>query len=88
MDNTTATPTSAADTWAATFTLSMHRKRFPELVKAEAQSRLLLAAAIQRLDAAYDADPDDPALFEQVAVTEASQAYAQALADLLRGEQS
>lgn len=61
-------------------TLALARKNRPELNKALAQANLTLAAAIMAMDAA-----DGPALSEQAAVEQATRAYAQALADLIRG---
>lgn len=65
----------------ATFRLGITRKQHPELVRAEAQARLLLAGAIMRLDKAAE---DGPAIEEQTAVEQAMRAYGDALADLVR----
>lgn len=67
--------------------LGMMRDRHPELRAAEADARLALAAAIIAWDEAEQAQvPGRHTLHEQAAVNQASTAYAQALADLLRGE--
>lgn len=63
--------------------LAFARQRHPDLRRKEAESRVLLSAAILEMDAASETGP---ALHEQAAVNEARDAYLHALADLLRGE--
>ena len=65
--------------------LAFARKQNPELVKAEAQARVNLAAAILAMDEAAD-QPGRHNLFEQAAVEIALQEFGRALADLVRGE--
>lgn len=65
--------------------LAFARKQHPELVKAEAQARVNLAAAIMAMDEAAD-QPGRHNLFEQAAVETALQEFGRALADLVRGE--
>ncbi|WP_247040255.1 hypothetical protein [Arthrobacter rhizosphaerae] len=69
----------------ATFTLTMRGRHRPELRRAEAQARLRFAAAIHSMYAAEDV-PGHHNLNEQAAVELAKDAYAQALADLIRGD--
>lgn len=71
----------------AAFRLTFTSEFHPELRDAEAQARIALAAAIIKMDAA-EGIPGRHNLDEQVAVERATQAYAQALADLVRGEKS
>ncbi|SDH39102.1 hypothetical protein [Microbacterium sp. 77mftsu3.1] len=70
--------------------LAFAREQHPDLVRAEAQARVDLAAAIMKLDEAADSDDviwgRRHTMQEQAAVERAKNAYAQALADLLRGE--
>lgn len=65
--------------------LAFARKQHPELVKAEAQARVNLAAAIMAMDEAADQEGRHN-LFEQAAVETALQEFGRALADLVRGE--
>lgn len=69
----------------ATARLAFARQQHPELVRAEAQARLDLAAAIMAMDDAADL-PGRHNFNEQVAVEQAKDHYAAALADLVRGE--
>lgn len=73
----------------ATHRLATMRLRNPELSSAEAQAKLVLAAAIIAMDEVTDrilAGEAVHSMDEQVAVERAKDAHAQALADLLRGE--
>lgn len=72
----------------AVFCLATQSKLKPALRRAEAQARLALAAAIIGFDQKLEACGDDlrQTLHEQAAIEEAKTAYAQALADLVRGE--
>lgn len=81
MDNEQATAEVCA-----TFTLGMHRQRFPELTRAEAQARLRLAAAIMSFDELSEAGENT--LFAQARIETETINYRDALADLLRGETS
>lgn len=74
-----------ADSIDATFRLAMMRARHPDLSHALAKANVDLAAAIIAMDAA-EGEPGRHSMFEQVAVDEAKTRYAQALANLLRGE--
>lgn len=65
--------------------LSMARDSYRDLVQAEAEARLDLAAAILAMDEAED-QPARHNLVEQQAVNDALTAYGQALANVLRGE--
>lgn len=67
----------------AAFALAMNKTTHPELVKAEAKARLKLAAAIRYVDA----NPD-LGLFTQPVLDEAMNSHAQALANLVRGDDS
>lgn len=69
----------------ATMRLAVARQDHPELKTAESEARLNLAAAIITLDEVQDT-PGRHNLAEQAAVERAKDAYAQALANLLRGE--
>lgn len=69
----------------ATTRLVAARKQHPELSRAEAAARGHLAAAIITLDKALESGP---AIGEQVDLRAASNMYAQALANLVRGESS
>lgn len=69
----------------ATFRLAFAAKQHPELKRAEAEARLDLAAAIMAMDEA-DGDPMRHSLQEQAEVEAATDTYADALANLLRGE--
>jgi len=73
---------------AATFTLGMRRSSSDPAIKAlsraEAEARLDLAAAIQAWDAATA--EGGYGIYHQHEVEKAKDAYAQALADLVRGE--
>lgn len=76
----------------ATFRLATTGRRHPELKRLEADARLDLAAAIMKFD---DADATDEAragsrhtLHEQAAVERAVTAYRDALANLVRGDDS
>lgn len=71
----------------ANFRLTHAHKAHPELGRAEAQARLILAAAIMEWDQAEEEASDSQhTLVEQAEVERATHAYVQALADLLRGE--
>lgn len=72
---------------SAVVRLAFARDLHPELVRAEAAARVELAAAIMLMDEAAD-QPGRHNLQEQARVEECTRAYAQALADLLRGETS
>lgn len=76
-----------ADRVGAVFTLSMHSERFPELNRVVTRARLELAAAIRIMDASVTEQWPHGQPWAQIKVTEATDAYAQALADLLRGDQ-
>ena len=71
----------------ATHRLAMNKIACPDLVEAEAQARLTLTAAIIALDEVeeqiFSGEPIH-SLHEQMLVEEAKNAYAQALANLLR----
>ena len=67
----------------ATARLAFTRRQHPDLKTAEAQARLRLAAAVMAMDEAFESGP---AIAEQLAVEEAKNEYAQALADLVRGQ--
>lgn len=69
---------------AATARLTFARRQHPGLKAAEARARLALAAAVMAMDEAFDSG--SAAIAEQFAVEEAKDEYAQALADLIRGE--
>lgn len=69
----------------ATYRLAMHREQYPGLKRVESTARLYLAAAIIAMDEAEN-QPGRHSLQEQAEVERAKDAYAQALADLLRGE--
>lgn len=87
--------TSEHDSWleaeerhmSAVVRLAFARDLHPELMRAEAAARVALAAAIMRMDEAAD-QPGRHNLQEQVRVEECTRAYAQALANLVRGEMS
>ena len=68
------------DMVGAVFALGMAKERHPKLAKAEHQARLALASSI--ID--YDTNGWSPSI--DVEITQASQNYAQALPDLLRGD--
>lgn len=72
----------------AVFRLATQDTLHPELRRAETQARLALAAAIMAFDQKLEACDYDLShtLHEQAAIEEAKTAYAQALADLVRGE--
>ena len=72
---------------AAIARLASARKQHPELGREEADARVDLAAAIIAMDEAADV-PGHHNLVEQVAVEQAKDRYAQALANLIRGESS
>lgn len=81
-----AWPPEDVGTAQAVYRLAMMRMQYPELGRAEAVAKLALAAAITAWDEAEAAsDPGRHTLFEQAAVESAKDAYAQALANLLRG---
>lgn len=73
----------------AALVLATARELYPELVRAQAQARLDLAAAVLAYDRAHaEHDGDDRyTLAEQAAIEQASAGYVRALADLVRGEQ-
>jgi len=71
---------------AAIFRMSMMRTSHPELGHAEAKARVRLAAAIIAMDEA-EAQPERHSLTEQAEVEAAKNEYAQALANLLRGDE-
>ena len=73
---------------SAVFCLATQDRLHPGLRRAETQARLALAAAIMAFDQRLEACGDDLShtLHEQAAIEEAKTAYAQALADLVRGE--
>ena len=85
-------PSDEAAKVGATYRLAFAREQHPVLRQREADARLVLAAAIMQLDEAEDTDDvvagKRHTLQEQAAVEEAKNAYAQALADLIRGEAS
>lgn len=88
MPNQSHTASPAADDTAglaSIFKLMMMGQSHPELRKAEARARVQLASAIRALDAAASV-PGRHTLNEQLAVNQAKDDYAQALADLLRGD--
>ena len=63
----------------------------PELVKAEAEARVRLAAAVIALDdieKRISLGEPMHSLYEQMLVEQAKNEYAQALADLMRGQAS
>ncbi|MFK0244526.1 hypothetical protein ACIQUM_07495 [Amycolatopsis azurea] len=71
--------------------LAFSRRTRPVLRRAEAAARVDLAAAIIAMDAADDriaAGENVHSMNEQAAVEEALRAYAQALANLVRGQLS
>lgn len=71
------------------YQLSMMSGRHPEMKRRVADARLELAAAILTMDAVderIEAGEKIHSLQEQAAVEHAKNTYAQALADLLRGE--
>lgn len=73
---------------SAVSVLGFARQKHPELRHAEAAARLDLAAAIIAMDAVnerIDAGEKIHCMNEQAAVERAQHAYAQALADLVRG---
>lgn len=78
---------ASAEEVATAFTLAVMTGDHPELRRAEARARLRLAAAIKTMDAAQSV-PGRHDLHEQAAVEQASRAYTQALADLVRGDDS
>lgn len=84
--------TTEAARVGATFRLAFAGKQHPELRQAEAAARLDLAAAIMAWDEAEDSDEVRAGrrhtLHEQNDVALAKSAYAQALANLIRGEKS
>ena len=88
---TTATPRSPnpveMQRIGAVARLAFARKQNPDLVRAEAEARVVFAAAIMAMDEAEDV-PGHHNLNEQVAVEVALRAYGQSLADLIRGEAS
>lgn len=84
-ETTSPEMSSDAAAVAATYRLAMHRERHPGLKRAESTARLHLAAAIIAMDEA-ESQPGRHSLQEQAEVERAKDAYAQALADLLRGE--
>lgn len=69
----------------ALFALATSRTLHPELGHEESQARLTLAAAIMEMDEAMQSGP---AIHQQANVNEATTAYAQSLANLLRGQAS
>jgi hypothetical protein len=76
---------------SAVSVLSFARQKHPGLRHAEAAARLDLAAAIIAMDAVdeqIEAGEKIHGMNEQAAVEHAQQVYAQALADLVRGEAS
>ena len=76
---------------AAVHRLATSKAFYPELRRAEAQARVQLAAAVIAMDEVEDriaAGEKIHSLYEQAAVERAKDAYAQALADLVRGESS
>lgn len=69
--------------------LAFARQQYPELIRAEARTRVMLAAAIQAFDEVEGRIEDGEkihSLHEQAAVEQAKDDYAHALANLLRGE--
>lgn len=73
----------------ATYRMATMRERHADLGRAEAQARTDLAAAIIAMDEADELarrDPSRHSMQEQARVELAKARYAQALADLLRGE--
>lgn len=77
------------DRAGATFLLGLRRISHKDLLRAEAQARLDFAAAIIAMDEVDDriaAGEKIHSLNEQAAVERAKDAYAQALANLVRGE--
>ncbi|WP_137811329.1 hypothetical protein [Gordonia sp. GAMMA] len=84
MTTTTHQPvTTDSQHVAAVYRLACARQQHPQLRTAEANARVVLAAAIMAMDEACDTGP---AIAEQAAVERARHAYAVALADLIRGE--
>lgn len=81
---TTASESEVAKVQAVS-RLSFARMTFPELRKAEAKARLVLAAAIIAMDDT-DGVPGRHNLYEQELVNTALTEYGQALANLIRGE--
>jgi len=78
-----------ADLAVTAYVLAVRKTQYPQLVRAEAQARLHLAAAIQAMDEVEDlaeAGHKVHSLTEQAEVERAKDAYAQALADLVRGQ--
>ncbi|MDO5865179.1 MULTISPECIES: hypothetical protein [Paenarthrobacter] len=76
---------------AAVHRLATSKAFHPELRRAEAQARVQLAAAVMAMDEVEDRIAGGEkihSLHEQAAVERAKDAYAQALADLVRGESS
>ncbi|MFF1880219.1 hypothetical protein ACFVVC_01955 [Pseudarthrobacter sp. NPDC058196] len=76
---------------AAVHRLAMSKAFHPDLRRAEAQARVQLAAAVMAMDEVEDriaAGEKIHSLYEQAAVERAKEAYAQALADLVRGQSS
>lgn len=69
----------------AVYRLATMRRARPDLGRAEASARVQLAAAILVMDEAAD-KPGRHNLQEQQQVNQCMEVYAQALADLLRGE--
>jgi hypothetical protein len=88
---TTETPETTVDVEhevhkvSAIARLAFAREAHPDLRKAEAEARVNLAAAIMAMDSAYDL-PGQHDLNEQMLVERTKHAYAQALANLVRGE--
>lgn len=76
--------TDAVTTQAAVFRLSMMRKQHPNLIRAEAQARLELAAAIMALD---DIPEGDPTVFQEAIVLDFSRKYLDALINVVRGDE-
>lgn len=92
-DTETTTPVASqsedAELVGIAYTLTVRKTQYPQLVRAEAQARLRLAAAIAALDETEDrieAGMAIHSLNEQLAVERAKDDYAQALADLVRGQ--
>ena len=84
-------PEAEAQRVAAVHRLGISKAFHPELRRAEAQARVQLAAAVMAMDEVEDriaAGEKIHSLYEQAAVERAKDAYAQALADLVRGESS
>lgn len=81
-------PEAEAQRVAAVHPLAISKAFHPELRRAEAQARVQLAAAVIAMDEVEDriaAGEKIHSLYEQAAIERAKDAYAQALANLVRG---